>query len=180
MLLDANGLLTMQLSVVLEGRVDVFNVYVDGLYLLGKQQVVLLAVFEITLGCSAVVLDLRIEVLYHLSEVGPQTVDIVVLQFYLFGDAFAERGHISEHLATFLHADVQNLELFLNVLGSLLDLPGQFLDVLGLVLKLEIDSVKDSSFEDFRVVCDHESNLANFVSIIILINLNFMQCIGCL
>lgn len=54
----------------------------------------------------AIVFDLNVEVFNHVSEVGAKVINVIILQFYFFGDTFSEGSDIAEHLTAFLHSDV--------------------------------------------------------------------------
>jgi hypothetical protein len=65
-----------------------------------------LGCFKVVLSMLAIVFDLNVEVFNHVSEVGAKVINVIILQFYFFGDTFSEGSDIAEHLTAFLHSDV--------------------------------------------------------------------------
>jgi len=69
----------MQLPVVLEGGFDVFDVDVDSFYFIAEDKRLFLTGLKIILGGFSILPNFSVEVFDHVSEVGPQTVYIIVL-----------------------------------------------------------------------------------------------------
>ena len=84
MLFDLDSLLPMQFSVVKQGCIDVLYADVDGFHFLVQQQILFLTCFKIMLEIPSILLNLIIQVLNHISQVSPQTIDIVILQLNFF------------------------------------------------------------------------------------------------
>ena len=112
----------MHVSVILQDGLDILYLNVQVSYLFVDQQALLLGCFEVILNDLSILLDLEVAILDHLSQVCPQLVDIIILQLDLLRNSLSQRSHIPQHFAALLHTNVQDFELFIDVLGRLLDL----------------------------------------------------------
>lgn len=153
----------MKLLVVIGQLLELLEILSISVYFLAQRVVGLLAGFQIVLLLLAGLPDISVEVLDHLLDVHPHSVDVLVLDLDFFGDTLPQRGHILEHLAALLHADVQDLELLIHVLVFLVDLARKLLDFLLLLLEPPVDACKNASLEYLGVVLDHESQLLDFL-----------------
>jgi hypothetical protein len=123
LLFNLDCFLSMQLTVVLQCSLDIFNVEVHRFEILVEEKSLFLGSFKVILGLPTVVFHLNVQILNHVCQVSSQLIDVVILKLNFLRDTFSKRGNISQNLAAFLHPNVKNFELFLNVLGGLFNLP---------------------------------------------------------
>jgi len=122
-----------------------------------------LATLEIILLLFSCLSDISIQIWNHLLYIGPDCVYILILNLNLLGNSLSQRCHILQHLTTFLHADIQNFELLINIFIFLIDLPWQLLYFFLLLLKAPIYTCKYTGLEYFWIILDHKCDLLYFL-----------------
>lgn len=180
MVLQATSLIPMQFFVVLQHFLDELYLVDVAVDLLAQPVVRFLTGFEIVLLLFASGADVCVEVRYHLFDVKPHCVDVLVLDLDLLGDPLAQGGHILQHLAALLHADIEDLELLIHILVLLLDLSRQLLDLLLLLLEPLVDTGEDASLEHLGVVFYHERDLLDLLLVLALVELEPIDGAGVL
>lgn len=110
----------MEFSVVLKGSLDILDADAGRFEFFIQKKSLFLGCLEVILGLFSTLLKFWVKVFYHVSEVSAEMVNVIVLQLYLFGDAFPERGYIFENFTALLHPDVQYLKFLFHVLRGLL------------------------------------------------------------
>ena len=119
-LLQLYCLLSMEFSVVLKGSLDVLDADAGRFEFFIQKKSLFLGCLEVVLGLFSALFKFWVKVFYHVSEVSAEMVNVIVLQLYLFGDAFSKRGYIFENFAALLHPDVQYLKFLFHILGGFL------------------------------------------------------------